>query len=159
MSVDFTKPPHALANAAVIEYVTLPDFVHHVSTAGLYVNGKELGSVPCLAICQNVGKDEFLLLYCDGEWNVLAVVACASVREARARAERQYPGVSICWTQAQISRQEASGYLDSLPGELRCAFCGRRPEEVKTLFEKGGARICDSCVKEFCQLLHKEQSA
>ena len=72
----------------------------------LFVNGRELGRVPCLAICQDKHTPEILLFHCAEDWNVLGCSAYLSVDAAKTRAEGIYQGVSRLWVDADISEQE-----------------------------------------------------
>jgi hypothetical protein len=78
----------------------------------LFVDGKELGPVPRLAICEEEQASGFLLFHCDAEWHVMGTSAHESVSEAKRRAEVVYPGVSRRWVEANVSREEAEAYLD-----------------------------------------------
>ena len=152
-----SKPPPVLDCARVLEYAILNDAVSFSGKTLLFVDGKELGCVPCLAICQNLNEAEVLICHCDSDWTVLGVGGYDSVSAAKSRAERIYPGVSSCWVQAHVSESEASRYLDEMWGDQRCSFCGKRPDEVKQLFGRGRAHICDSCIDEFHEDLYTRE--
>lgn len=149
------NPPPVLANARVLEYAVLGRNVSYSGHSSLFVDGKELGPVPCLAICQLLDETETLLLHCDRDWNVLGVAGYPSLAEAKKHAERIYPGVSAHWAKADATEAEARKYLEEAAGDLRCSFCGKGPEEVNRLIEKGGARICDSCILELHEMLRE----
>lgn len=126
----------------------------------LFVDGKELGQVPCLAICENKKLSEVLLFHCDKEWNTLGCSAHPSVGKAKEKAERIYPGLSACWVDAWISEQAADAYLEERFGNERCSFCGKRTDEVDQVFVKADqreqeVRICDRCVNQFYRALPK----
>jgi hypothetical protein len=153
------KPPPVIANARVLEYAVLDSSVHYSGHSLLFVDGRELGPVPCLTICQELKDARILLLHCERDWTVLGTVEFASVAQAKDRAERIYPGVAARWIEMQITEQEALKYLNESSSDLRCQFCGRRPDEVEQIIEKGGSRICDSCIREFHQMLQEGSSA
>lgn len=148
-----SNPPPVLANARVLEYAALGKNVSYSGHSSLFVGGKELGPVPCLAICQPFDGTETLILHCDSSWNVLGIAGYTSVAEAKKHAERIYPGVSARWTKSHVTDAEARRHRKEQSGDLRCSFCGKRPEEVKQLIEKGGVHICDSCVIELHRML------
>jgi len=65
-----------------------------------FVDGKEIGRVPCLVICQDKDSRLFTLYYCDSDWNLLGVATnYQSVDAAKHRAERIYPGSSERWVE------------------------------------------------------------
>jgi len=126
----------------------------------LFVDGKELGQVPCLAICENKKLAEVLLFHCDSDWNTLGCSAHPSVAEAKARAEGIYAGISTRWVDAGVSEQSAEAYLNEQFGNERCSFYGKRPDEVDQMIlkedqRKHEVRICDRCIKEFYNELPK----
>jgi hypothetical protein len=149
-----SKPPPTLAGARVIEYAILDETVSYCGHSGLFVGGKELGPVPCLAICQGLKDSAVLLLHCDLDWTVLGTAEYATTSEARERAERIYPGVSNRWIEAAVPELEASNHIEVLWEDLRCKFCGKGPDDVARLIKKRGVQICGSCVTEFYQMLH-----
>jgi hypothetical protein len=149
------NPPPVLANARVLEYAVLGKNVSYSGHSSLFVDGKELGPVPCLVICQSFDRAEALLLHCDRDWNVLGLAGYTSLAEAKQHAERIYPGVSAHWTKANVTEAKAPKDVKEDTGDLRCSFCGRGPEEVNQLIEKGGVGICDSCILELHQMLHE----
>lgn len=121
----------------------------HVPGAGLYVNGKPLGTVPCLAICQDIETKEALLLFCDDQWNSLGIASCASLTEAKERAEREYRGVSTKWINVNASEADVARYLKEQWDTDTCSFCGKRPDEINRMFQSDRARICDECIAAF----------
>jgi hypothetical protein len=143
-------PPPVLDCARVIEYAVLNASVGFSGRTSLFVDGKELGRVPCLAICEDKGVPRgVVVLHCDLNWTVLGCAGFGSVAEAKERAEHTYPGLSACWVHALVSEEETERYLDELFRNQRCSFCGRRADHVKQLLQRSNARICDRCVAEF----------
>src|SRR5262249_17821596 len=134
------------------------DSVKFSGRTHLYRDGKEIGRVPCFAICQNLNESEVLLFCCDSEWNVLGAAGYTSVSEAKARTERVYSGASKCWIDANVTEEQAVACLDEMWGDQRCSFCGKRPDEVEQIFGKASVRICDICVAEFHSALEKDPS-
>ena len=98
------KPPRriTLADSHVVCYAVLDETVGYTSGHGLFfVDGEEIGRVPCLAICQDKDTPRFTLYFCNSAWNMLGVAAdYQSTDAAKHRAERIYPGSSSCWTDA-----------------------------------------------------------
>ncbi len=88
--------------AILLEYAHIDlDNLTFTGRTNLYVDGKELGVVPHLAICRNDaeisdGKD-ILLLHCDKDWSPIGCSVHATVEEAKRRAEGIYVGVSSRW--------------------------------------------------------------
>ena len=64
------KPPAILDSAKVLSYAILDSSVIYTGKASVYYNGKLVGPVPKLAICQNKGETEVLLFYCNDKWGV-----------------------------------------------------------------------------------------
>ena len=138
----------------LLGYAIVDNTVQFSGRTLLFVDGKELGRVPCLAICENKKLSEVLLFHCDSEWNTLACSAHPSVAEAKAIAERIYAGISARWVEAGVSEQTAEAYMNKKFGNERCSFGGKRPDEVDPMIlkedqQKQEVRICDRCINEF----------
>ena len=152
-----TPPPPAIGSARVLRYALLDSTIEYSGRTLLFVGGKELGQVPCLAICQNKSTPEIVLFHCAKDWNFLGCSAHQSVDAAKTHAEGIYHGVGRLWVDANISVRETEHYLDELWGETRCSFCGRRPDQgVEKLVGKDSVRICDRCVNEFYAEMHRD---
>jgi len=149
-------PPPVLGSARVLEYAVLDDKVPYSGHSGLLVDGKELGPVPRLAVCQRLGSAEVDLLHCDKHWDLLGVQTYPDVTAARARAERTYPGITRLWVDAGVTEAAALASLQELFAGQTCSFCGKRPDEVNRIIEQNGARICDGCVVDLHRELHSE---
>jgi hypothetical protein len=63
----------------------------------LFVDGKEIGRVPRLAICEEKSSGGVLLFRSDEEWNVLGCAGYESVARAKDRTEQIYPGFLKSW--------------------------------------------------------------
>jgi len=149
-------PPLVIGGCAVVEYAGTAELIF-AGHSELFVDGVELGRVPWLAIGEGLrAGEQVLLLHCDEAWNVIGMSAHASVIEAKTRAERLYPGVADAWVQRAISRAEAVAYLDEISRDEKCSFCGRRPDEVARIIQRGDARICDFCVRGCHELLQSD---
>jgi len=144
------EPPPTLDCAYVIEYAEVDASVTFTGRQALYVDGKLLGAVPRLALCQNFDASDVMMFHCDDEWNVLGSSGGPNLEAARESAERAYAGISAKWIKSRFSREAAKAWLSDSWGEERCAFCGRTPNEVHCLVKGStGARICDICIAKF----------
>lgn len=109
-------PPPVLDCARVLQYAVLTPAVHFSGRSLLFVDGKELGQVPCLAICEDVRTADILLFHCSRDWCVMGCSAHPSQEEARVNAESIYRGVSSEWQTLNVSRDKAEVYLNDLFG-------------------------------------------
>jgi hypothetical protein len=154
-----TPPPIICVNDRVLlHYAVLNDTVGYNAGHGLmFVGEKEIGRVPCLAICQDKKSPQFMLYYCDSDWSPIGIASYDTVAAAKRRAERIYPGSSACWTDAQFTEEDANRYLEERFSASRCSFCGKRSDETLSVtFEgNGNARICGDCVREFHSYLNE----
>lgn len=78
-----SPPPGVLDSARVLEYLVIGKKVQFAGQSLLFVDGKELGPVPCLAICEEKDSGGVLLCHCLNDWTVLGCSAHQSVSEAR----------------------------------------------------------------------------
>jgi hypothetical protein len=146
-----TPPPIICVNDRVLlQYAVLNDSVGFNAGHGLmFVGEKEIGRVPCLAICQDKDSTQFMLYYCDSDWSPMGIASYDTIAAAKKRAERIYPGSSGCWNEARFTEEHVNHYLEAL--RLACSFCGKRPDETpSTTFEgDGNTRICGDCIRKF----------
>ena len=87
------KPPPVLDCARVLHYALVDKSVGYVGRTLLFVDGKELGRVPLMAICED-RKVGVLLFHCNRNWKVLGCSGHDSVAAAKRKAECTYPGLS-----------------------------------------------------------------
>lgn len=149
-------PPIICVNDRVLlAYAILDDSVGFNQGHGLlFVEGKEIGRVPCLAVSQDKNSDKVMLYFCKRDWSLLGIAAQDSVTEAKKKAERIYPGAARCWVDAHFTDDDVARYLDEAFAEMRCSFCGKHPgKTMAATFQSGSARICGSCVAEFYRQL------
>jgi hypothetical protein len=139
------SPPPVLDSARVLRYVIIDKNIQFSGRSLLFVDGKELGEVPCLAICEEKKTGGVLLFHCTRDWTVLGCSTHKSVTDAQVRAEGVYKGTSSRWVDANVSREAAEAYLDEMFGEDRCSICGKRPDEVDSFVQRGSVRICNYC--------------
>jgi hypothetical protein len=149
-------PPPVLDHGRVLEYAVLNDRVEYSGHSLLFVDGKEVGPVPRIAICQSLNNPDIVLLHCDNDWNVLGAGIFNSAGEAKSRAEKTYPGVATCWIKSHFTNEQVSKHLEEIWNGLHCVFCGKMPYEVERLIEKSGVGICDSCIEELYQMLRED---
>jgi hypothetical protein len=107
-------PPPVLDWARVLFYAILDNGVQFSGRTLVFVDGKEIGQVPCLAICAEKKTSGVLLFHCTQEWTVLGCSAHPSAEDAKQRAERIYAGLSTRWVDANVSEEAAESYLDNL---------------------------------------------
>jgi hypothetical protein len=144
------SPPPVVDGARVLAFANVDKSVAFTDSGSLLVDGKPLGKVPCLAICE-ADDGAVLLMFCDKKWSSLGVVGCASLARAKTRAEQDYVGISRKWIKASVTRRAAKQYLESLYRNQRCSFCGRTPLEVGQIIGGREARICDLCVRDLAE--------
>ncbi len=155
MARRLSKPwPMLTANDRVIEYAVLDKSVTYSGHSWLFVDGKELGPVPCLAICQRLDKKEISLQHCDKDWAPLGHGGFyASVADAKKRAERIYQGVSALWVDPHYTDEDVRKELKK---QMHCSFCGKRQGEIKGMIGTRHLCSCYSCIDEFYQCIRKD---
>ena len=149
-------PPPVLAGTQLLAYVTLDKTIAHTGKSTLYVDGKQIGAVPCLAITQEEAGAA-LLLFCDDRWNPVGVVECESFTDAQKRAESEYKGLAGRWTIVGVTKEAAAQYIRDQGNGLRCSFCGKSAEMIKHLMSGPSANICDECIKDFYEELQEDE--
>ena len=144
-------PPPALCFARVLAYAVVDSSVEFTGRTTMYVDGKELGAVPRLALCQNIdAEDEIVLFHCDESWNVLAAGGTATtLQDAKADAAISYRGIDRKWIDTGLSEQDARRWLERTFPDSMCSFCGKLPIEFSSLVRGHRAGICDHCVRKF----------
>lgn len=93
-------PPPEIDSVRVHAYAVIDDTIQWTGASGgpiVLVDGKLLERVPRLAVGLNYDGREFMLLYCNEAWEALGAGGYASLDKAKARAEREYRGVSSKW--------------------------------------------------------------
>jgi hypothetical protein len=146
------KPPPVLGTR-VLANALLGRGVQYSGHSGLFVEGKELGPVPRLAICERPDGG-VLLVHCNRRWSELGLASYESVSAAKQRAEAIYRGSSTCWVAAKVTKAQAERYLRELWAGQECNLCGRRPDQVERLVEQRQVRICNVCVDECHAAMH-----
>ena len=152
------KPAPVIDCARLLHYAFVEKSIVYSGRTLLFVDGKEVGRVPCLAICEYEGSKEVLLFHCKRDWRVIGCSAHESVFAAKQRAEGVYPGLSSHWREAHVTKQRAERFLNEHFGNVRCIGCEKRPDQVEQLFTKGRALVCDSCVQELHKMMQDKAS-
>lgn len=148
--------PPILDSARVLAYAVVDESVIYSEQGRLFVDGKLLGPVPRLAICQYLGESRIFVFHCDNEWKVLGVAGDhSSLQDAKTATERSYRGISDKWVDSSVTEDEAREFLKLEFSGEECSFCGRWPFEVGQMIAKGNLRICGKCVGEFHEIVRK----
>jgi hypothetical protein len=146
-------PPPVLDGARVLAYAILDASVQWTGRQKVLMGDKEVGPVPRLALCQNVGGDlrDILIFHCNEQWDVLGCSGGATLDAAKASAERAYRGVTAKWIETNVSEDAAAAWMrkQNYP-DLSCSFCGRQPNAYRRLVEgPSGGRICNHCIDAY----------
>jgi len=152
-TIRMEQPPRIIDSAFVKAFAVLDSTVTFKSRTYVYFDGKQVGQVPALAICQYVGEAEFLMFYCNEDWKVLGISAFETLEAAMNRAEIEYEGVSKKWQHPNITEK------DLLPEDLepKCSFCDKPYFKTDGLFEGRDAFICHQCVHNLHEEILKEE--
>jgi hypothetical protein len=145
------RPPAGIGSGPTLQYVIVPRSLPFVNRGRFIVGGKTFGRAPRLTIGQDRIQKNWNLLFWDARWRLLAGTSASSIAEAKAEAERFYPGLSPHWVDLRVSEAAAAQYMKRLRAETGCSFCGKVSGEYRSshLFEVDAARICGDCVKAF----------
>lgn len=102
-------PPPAIGSDRVIAYAFVDASVTFTGKKRLFVDDELLGAVPCIAICKSMDEDlkNYLILYCDEEWNVLGVTGDPSYAKALDEVERCYQGILNSFVRVSHSEHDA----------------------------------------------------
>ena len=95
--MDRPKPPAIQDSAKVIAFAIVDESVTYTGRISTYVDGNLIGPVAKLSICQNPGEDDYLLFYCNEQWEVLAAGGGDSIEQVKNTAEEAYSGISSRW--------------------------------------------------------------
>ncbi len=89
--------PKVIDGAHVTTFAVIDNSVASTGRTAHWIDGKKVGSVAGLAIARYDRDGEFYLFYCDAQWQVLTDTCHFTEDLARAQAEFEYAGVSVCW--------------------------------------------------------------
>jgi hypothetical protein len=151
MNTDYT-PPLVLGSGRVVAYAIVDGHVRWTGLQRLYAGDELLGPVPRLAIVQNIFDEDYFLLLCNSDWEVLAVTSGSDESEIKSRAERWYCGISRNWVQTDTTRKDAEDFLRLQDQGSYCSFCGKHAIQTDATFSSGligtpGVNICSDCVE------------
>lgn len=102
-------PPPVLSGCRVTHYALRSRRIAYSGHNNLFVDGKALGPVPCLAIADDRDSG-VLLLHCGRAWNVRGIAGYDSLADAKRAAERSYPRISnppscpIAWLRSRPTK-------------------------------------------------------
>ncbi len=160
-------PPPVLAGARVLEYAIVDETVVFTGRLHLYSDDQRVGRVPRLAICREFDDGQFLLVHCSEDWEALGVEAwngeasekVCSVDDVKRMAEKYYVSLLSRWIKLDVSLEDARAYHEAAEQEFICSFCGRGPDELRSVFRGGNATICGDCVRELHRMLDEPDDA
>jgi hypothetical protein len=153
-----SAPPPAIDSARVLAYAILDDSVQWTGRQKLTHDGKEVGPVPCLALCQNAWGDweQIHIFHCNGDWEVLGAGGAPTIEEAKASAERSYRGISPKWVFVNTPREQAREWIRKESADALCSFCDRIPAEMDKLISGKSATICNHCAAKYHALMGRD---
>jgi hypothetical protein len=163
-----TPSPPIIDSMRTLWFAHVDEEVVFTNRIHLLVDGERLGRVDCLAICLNYCvPGDYVLCFCDSEWQVRGVIAYGSVDEAKAGAERGYNGIKRKWQADTTSESEVQRFLreeyevdpTTEWWKTECSFCGKDLPDVAGMLAGKNAHICYECVENFYAHIQKETSA
>jgi len=153
------RPIICVNDDVLVEYAILNEDVgFNAGHRLMFVGDKEIGRVPCLAICRDKDSTQFFLYFCNSDWNMIGVTSYDTIAAAKRRAELIYPGSSACWAVSGFTEEDRERFIEDRNAWTRCSFCGKRDDErlfSETFEGTGTVRICGNCVREFYSDLQK----
>jgi hypothetical protein len=134
-SIPSPPPPIICVNDRILlEYAVLTDTVGFRAGHGLlFLGRKEIGPVPCLAISRDKESEKVTLYFCNRDWFPIGIAILGAVEDAKKKAERIYPGSSVCWVKAQFSEEDVNRYLID---QAILFFVGKRWTKVAMVIAK-----------------------
>jgi hypothetical protein len=144
--------------ARVLAYAIVDESVNFTGRQRLFVDGKLLGKVPKIVLCQSMDDSptaaNVLVFYCNDAWDILGIVGVETLDAAQAEVERCYSGISKKWIPMQVTEIEAREWIRTDSHDAKCAFCGRIPSE--TFISHNSIVICKGCIDGFHDAIHGE---
>jgi hypothetical protein len=151
-------PPPVLDMARVIAYAFVDESVQWTGRQTLFVDGKKLGPVPRLALCQNVSGSlrDILVFHCNDDWDVLGVSGGETLEASKASAERAYRGITAKWINTEVTEEQAIAWVKENHKDMSCSFCERAPGDFGRLIENKAStvRVCNYCIDEHYKWIH-----
>ena len=147
-------PPTILGGLYVLEFAHADGAVCFEQRLTLNVGGEWLGRMPYLALCEDFEKPEFMVQYCNDEWEPIGIGAgYRTIEDAKTSVERSYHGITPKWIKSNTNKEEAyASYKAELKADS-CSFCGRIIFEVSFMIGDQ-PRICNHCIDEFHEAIH-----
>jgi hypothetical protein len=147
-------PPPLIGSDRVLAYAIISPSMIFTGRTIIYVDGKLLGPVPRLALCQDGDGPGVVLYHCDEIWEVFAVSGGGSPHEIKERAERAYVGLAGEWCASPYTPQDVAQFSERQEPVPVCSSCQKAASEVERIIvkEDGGPAICNVCI----DLLHRE---
>jgi hypothetical protein len=112
-----TEPPFILDSARVVVYAETggtSTYTGRVTISTGYGGDlRDIGPVPHIAICEDLGTGRMLVMHCDRGWHVLGVCRAATVEAAKELCERGYAGISSRWISFRELSPEESAEVES----------------------------------------------
>ncbi|CAN5467597.1 hypothetical protein BH10PSE3_BH10PSE3_28430 [soil metagenome] len=142
-------PPPVIDAARVVAFATIGLERAFNAEKLLFVGGVQLGRVPGLAIVEGLDDKDFLILFCDEQWQSVGIVEAKSIADAKDRASAFYPDIRDVWQTPTYGPADVEKFIEENYGVFRCSFCGKLPFQFTALFEAESARICDACVRQY----------
>ena len=148
-------PPPVIGSDRVLEYAVIGPSMTFTGRMTIYVDGKLLGPVPRLAVCQERDGARVILYHCDETWDVLAISSGESLCEVKERAERAYTGLAGHWNASPYTPQEVIQFLEQQEPLPVCSFCRKSASEVeKMIVHDDGPAICNTCIDSLYHEMH-----
>ncbi|MES2825357.1 MAG: hypothetical protein V4732_17280 [Pseudomonadota bacterium] len=92
------KPPRRLDDANVIEWIALQKSNTETGKTTMHHDGKFIGKPKAFAICQyEEDPANFLVFYCNEEWQVLAAAGYESIQLAKNQVEKGFSNTLSNW--------------------------------------------------------------
>lgn len=143
------RPPFVIDGSRVLYYSLLGPTVSYSGKGLIFVGGRDIGPVPRLILSESLRKKEFLVLHCDKNWNAIAHDGrYPSLKDAKHRAERMYPGVTNTWKKWSITKRKALAIERKQWSGYECSFCNRIPVDFNQSCHGKKAVICNICVDD-----------
>ena len=143
------RPPPMLMGYRVTHFLVRDKSIKFSGRSYLFVDGKELGAVPRLAIGAHKSEG-YVLFHCGSSWNVRGTEASFdSVVDIKRSVARIYPGSFNKWRLSGVTIRQAEAFRRRVWKGLECSFCGKLPDEFERMVEsKTRMRLCNICFEE-----------
>ena len=137
------QPPPTISSARVLSFAFNDSLVEFTDQLNLKVNGQRLGEVSSLAICREQhGESNFILVFCDEDWENRGVILVDSVADGKSLAEKSYKGIGERWIEVNLDDKDTSF---DWPKHI-CSFCGKCSHDVLKMYSSDNSAICNECI-------------